>query len=160
MTRRLVYQAGFGIWQPRVAPREPGMADAPVSVLLEVENSEAKGLGRPLPGGTVRVLAPDAGGALRLAGEDVIAHTPRDETARVRLGSAFDVVATRRRVEWTRIDDRTNETVRVIESVPGDWRLVRSSLPGQKVDATTLRFEVPVPAGGESTLTYRVRSRW
>lgn len=106
------------------------MADAPVSVLLEVENSEAKGLGRPLPGGTVRVLAPDAGGALRLAGEDIIGHTPRDET------------------------------VRVIESVPGDWRLVRSSLPGQKVDATTLRFEVPVPAGGESTLTYRVRSRW
>lgn len=130
MTRRLVYQAGFGIWQPRVAPREPGMADAPVSVLLEVENSEAKGLGRPLPGGTVRVLAPDAGGALRLAGEDIIGHTPRDET------------------------------VRVIESVPGDWRLLRSSLPGQKVDATTLRFEVPVPAGGESTLTYRVRSRW
>jgi hypothetical protein len=177
VTRHLVYQGGVGIWQPRRVPGVPdeGFREGPVSAILEIENTQAGGLGRPLPAGTVRVLAPDASGAVRLAGEDAIGHTARDETARIRVGTAFDLLAARRQVDWVRVDDRTNEveweirlrnrssraeTIRVVESVPGEWQIVRSSRPGTKVDASTLRFDVPVPAGGEVTLSYRVRSRW
>jgi hypothetical protein len=146
-----------------------------VAAVLEVENRQARGLGRPLPAGVVRVYKADRGGTLRLLGEDAVGHTAVEETARVRLGVAFDVVATRRPVDWSRVDDRTfeaeweielrnrsagPETVRVLEHVPGDWRLLRSSLPAERVDARTLRWHVTVPAGGEARLAYRVRTRW
>ncbi len=39
-------------------------------------------------------------------------------------------------------------------------RAVRSSLPGKKLDAGTLEFEVPVPKGQEVKLSYRVAVRW
>ena len=177
VTRQLIYQGDVGLWQPRPVPGGPddGFREGPVLAVLEFRNAQAGGLGRPLPAGTVRILAPDASGVLRLAGEDAIGHVARDETVRLRVGTVFDVRAARRQVAWQRVDDRTNEveweirlrnrsdraeTVRVVESVPGDWQVVRSSRPGQRVDANTLRFDVPVPAGGEVLLSYRVRSRW
>jgi hypothetical protein len=51
-------------------------------------------------------------------------------------------------------------TVTVREPMGGDWKLLTSSLPGKKVDAGTLEFEVPVPKGKEVKLTYRVSVRW
>jgi hypothetical protein len=51
-------------------------------------------------------------------------------------------------------------TVEVVEPVPGDWEVLRSTLPHEKVDAFTMRFRVPVPKDGEAKLTYRVRVRF
>jgi hypothetical protein len=34
---------------------------------------------------------------------------------------------------------------------------MESSVPARKADAGTLAFDVPVPAGGEAVLRYRVR---
>jgi hypothetical protein len=48
----------------------------------------------------------------------------------------------------------------VIEPVPGDWEVLRSTLPHEKVDAFTMRFRVPVQKEGETKLTYRVRLRF
>jgi len=44
--------------------------------------------------------------------------------------------------------------------VPGDWEMLRSTLPHEKVEAFTMRFRVPVPKDGETKLTYRVRVRF
>jgi hypothetical protein len=53
-------------------------------------------------------------------------------------------------------------TVRVSERMGRwtDWELASSSVPVQKRNAQTAAFDVPVPAGGEATLTYTVRYRW
>ncbi len=48
-------------------------------------------------------------------------------------------------------------TVEVRERVVGEWQVLESSLPPRRVDARTLGFDVPVAAGGESVLRYRVR---
>jgi len=53
-------------------------------------------------------------------------------------------------------------TVRVIERLGRwtDWEIVQSSSPATKRNAQTASFDVSVPAGGETTLTYTVRYRW
>jgi hypothetical protein len=38
------------------------------------------------------------------------------------------------------------------------WRVTDSSLPPEKLSATEMRFRVPVPAGGEATLTYTIQA--
>jgi hypothetical protein len=48
-------------------------------------------------------------------------------------------------------------TVDVRETRAGTWQVVTSSVPAEKLSATEVRFKVPVPAGGEATLTYTVQ---
>jgi len=149
--------------------------DEKVAVVLELVNAQQDGLGIPLPKGVVRVYKKDRSGAEQFVGEDSIDHTPKDETVRLKVGEAFDVVADRTQTDYRAISPRESEsayeisirnrkdepvTVTVREPVGGDWRIVTSSLPGKKLDAATIEFEVPIPAGQEVKLTYRLRVRW
>jgi len=68
-----------------------------VSVTREFENKEANQLGVPLPKGMLRVYRRDADGRLEFTGENMIDHTPRDETVRLNTGFAFDLVGERKR---------------------------------------------------------------
>ncbi|HYQ17524.1 MAG TPA: hypothetical protein VEQ58_17245, partial [Polyangiaceae bacterium] len=47
-----------------------------------------------------------------------------------------------------------------VEPVGGDFTIVESSLPFVKKDASTVIFNVKVPARGKAKLTYRVRVRY
>jgi len=150
--------------------------DDKVQVKLEFDNDEKSGLGIPLPGGKFRVYREDADGALEFAGEDLIDHTPRDEEVSVLLGNAFDLVGERKDLETKRITDRVQErsteiklrnrkesgsvTIVVREHPGGDWEVLESSHEWKKAAANDLEFEVPVKAGEEVVITYRVRSRY
>jgi hypothetical protein len=146
-----------------------------VGVFLHIENAESNGLGMALPKGIVRVYKADSTGAKQFIGEDQIDHTPRDETIRIKMGEAFDVVADRKQMSWTPLGSCTAEssweieirnhkdgaeTVEVVEPVGGDWEIVSESQSHTKKDAHTFVFEVPVPARGKATVSYRVRIRW
>jgi len=146
-----------------------------VGVFLEFTNSEDRGLGMPLPKGTIRVYKRDGSGSQQFVGEDLIDHTPRDEEVRIQMGEAFDVVADRRQMDYTvisrcvsestwQIDVRSHKdedvTVTLVEPAGGDWEIVRSSHPHTLVDAGTFTFEPEVPARGEVRVEYRVRVRW
>ena len=152
-----------------------GQQTEKVAVVLEIVNAEASGLGIPLPKGVVRVYKKDKSGAEQFVGEDAIDHTPKDETIRLHVGDAFDVVAERSQTDFKVVSPHQNEsawsislrnrkdedvTVVVREPMGGDWTLVSSSLPGKKVDQQTLEFSVPVPKGKEVKLTYRVSLRY
>jgi hypothetical protein len=50
--------------------------------------------------------------------------------------------------------------VRVVEPIPSDWEMLSNSHPYRKLDAFTVRFDVPVPRDGEVTLRYRVRVKF
>lgn len=146
-----------------------------VGVFLEFDNAERNGLGMPLPAGVVRVYKEDGSGAQQFIGEDRIDHTPRDERLRIRLGDAFDVVGDRRQMRWTALGGCRSESdwalelrnhkdeairVDVLEPAGGDWEVLRSSHRAERVDAHTLRFDVPVAARGATQLTYTVRVKW
>ncbi|MGH7964512.1 MAG: DUF4139 domain-containing protein, partial [Candidatus Binatia bacterium] len=145
-----------------------------VSVYLEIENAQKNNLGLPLPKGTIRVYKADKEGSLQFIGEDQIDHTPKDETVKVKMGEAFDVLGRRKQTEFKRISRNVSEmsweiivrnhkpedvTVRVNEPVPGDWEVLSASQKYEKADAHTLRFDVLVPKDGEVKITYRVQVR-
>jgi hypothetical protein len=132
---------------------------------------ETKPLARALPAGVVRVYA--EGGTV-FNGEDRIEHTPERTDIEIESSEAFDLTARRRQVSFQQLSQRESEsayevvitsrkkepvTVLVREQFPGDWTVVESSVPARKSGAFTAEFAVPVPAGGEAKLTYRVRVR-
>jgi hypothetical protein len=51
-------------------------------------------------------------------------------------------------------------TVDVREERRGEWSVLRSSVPAEKVSSTITRFRVKVPARGEAMVTYRLRVVW
>ena len=175
-SRRLIVDAS-GRYFPFYRRPRPGAGGATnevsAAVVLEIENAEANNMGMPLPAGTVRVYKADRRGALQFLGEDRIEHTPRDETVRLYVGDAFDVVATRREVANRRVDDTTREivvevevrnrketaaTVDVVERVfYGDWRITQSSHEAERLDARTAQFTVSLGAGETETVRYTAR---
>jgi hypothetical protein len=143
-----------------------------VSVYLNFENREENQLGLPLPEGVMRIYQEDAEGMLQFAGEDRIRHTPKDESVRLRLGAAFDVVGERVQTNFDAISrnifessfeirmrnhKETAVTVDVVEPLPWDWDILESSEPFTKKDAQTAAFKLTLEPGGEKVLTYRVR---
>ena len=146
-----------------------------VGVYLDIRNTKENRLGVPLPKGKVRVYKADASGSQQLIGEDWIDHTPKDERVRIKMGEAFDVVGERVQKDWKRIGSNLYEieweitlrnhkkeavTVEVIEPMPGDWEILRSTQPHEKVEAFTARWKIPVPKEGVATLGYRTRVRF
>ncbi len=149
---------------------EPQRVNA--TVRLSFPNTEAAHLGRPLPGGVIRVYKADSAGRSIFVGEDQIEHTPENETVKLSLGQAFDVTATGKPTELSKISDRVWEagfeivvknakptpiTATMVEQFPADWRILQENLPHQKTDARTATWALPVAAKGEAKLTYRVR---
>ncbi|MFP4173943.1 MAG: DUF4139 domain-containing protein [Candidatus Hydrogenedentota bacterium] len=144
-------------------------------VYIEFANEEGNNLGMPLPAGIMRVYQQDSAGMPQFAGEDRIDHTPRDEDVRLKIGSAFDVLADRVQKDFTRVSDRVTEssfeitlrnhkdadvTVDVVENIQGDWEILDSSHEYEHRDARTAVFSLDVPSRGETVLTYDVRVRW
>ena len=160
-------------YRNRQAPGSP-LKDQ-VRVFYKFRNSEEAGLGMPMPAGTVRVYQADSKGGIQFAGEDRIDHTPKDEDLTLQIGTAFDVIAERKQVDWQKIADSVYEmafeitlrnhkatpiTVEVNEPIAGDWRMLTSTHQHTKTDAWAAQFHVAVGANGESVLRYRVRVKW
>ncbi|MEO7995700.1 MAG: DUF4139 domain-containing protein [bacterium] len=148
-----------------------------VQVKLEFENKEARGLGMPLPKGTVRVYKADTDGSLQFIGEDHIEHTPKDETVRLLLGNAFDIkcdriVAARRQIGtdiWeyditVKLRNHKPEPVivTVVDHVDwGDWSVTKQAGGVyHKKDASTLEFDVTCAPDVEQVLTYTIRREY
>lgn len=128
----------------------------------------------PLPAGQVRIFQPDDAGRLQLLGIAAIDNTPKEQELVLDTGYAFDIVGTRTQTDYTRVDgnryesawrvELTNESdedviVQVIERIAGDWTILNTTHEAEQISAGMVRFRVPVPAGGETTLEYRVSVR-
>jgi hypothetical protein len=154
------------------------LSKAKASAFLQFDNTAAQGLGLPLPKGRVRVSQAGPDGALEFIGEDVIEHTPKNETIRIRLGEAFDVVGERKQIDFTldqnakvmtetfeyRVRNRKSEAVEL--SVReymyrwSGWELQQSDAKHIKQDAQTIDFPLRVAADSERVFRYTVRYRW
>lgn len=171
---------GGGSWYsygPITDPTYGPTSNKKVMVLVEFKNSEADGLGVPLPKGRVRVYKEDTGGGTEFVGEDAIDHTPKDERVRLYLGDAFDIVGERKQTDFKRLGERTIEEsfeislrnhkgeaveVRVVEHLFrwSEWEITAKSQDFTKLDSSSVEFRVNVPKDGEAKITYTVRYRW
>jgi len=171
----------WGYW-----PQSGDEGEVPVSVFYTLTRARRTPFGdAPLPGGAARIFQADSSGRLQLVGEAGTGHTAPGEELRIDAGSAFDIVAKRIQTDWQQgtepvpnVPRRTRtfviaayaDTVRNQSGAPvevdlfiergGDWRVVESSLPAEKLTSTRSRFRVKVPAGGEAVVTYRVKATW
>jgi hypothetical protein len=180
--RRYVIPGELPIWGPLM--QHPGDENqVPVQVTYVIPRKRGTDFGdRPLPMGVARLYQADTAGAVQLIGEASIGHTPAGQELRLYAGEAFDITAQRVQTEFhvqrdsTRGTWRTTATagyrvtisnatdsavsVEVREERSGDWKIVSSSVPAEKVSATVARFTVPVPARGEAVLRYTVQASW
>ena len=146
-------------------------------VFIRFEN-KGKGLGVPLPRGTLRVYKNDSENNAQFVGEDHIDHTARNELVRIKLGKAFDITAERVQTDFQQlaappqnfietahqIEIRNTRKepviVHVQEPIPGDWTMVSESLPHTKFTASLAEWQVSIPANDKTVLTYRVRLKY
>lgn len=162
----------------RSNPTYGTQSNTKVFAMLEFENSEAAGLGLPLPRGTIKIYRTDEDGGREFIGENSIDHTPADETVRLFLGNVFDLVGERKQVDFQVDRDRRTASesfeikvrnhkddpveVRVVERLYrwATWKVPESSDPFERSDARTIEFRVDIPADGEKVVTYRVNYSW
>jgi hypothetical protein len=145
-------------------------------VLIDFTNASSGGLGAGLPAGTIRVYERDAKGAPKFVGENQIGHTPQGSELQVKIGDAFDVTVKPTIVSSQVVDNRhwrysMSYLVRNARSAPvtlelrqqGLWpqtKVLKESLKGRAVDAYVHAWSVPVPAGGETTVTAQFETWW
>lgn len=165
-------------------PQQGEQVDLPVEITYTLKRPRKTSFGdRPVPGGVGRVYQTDSAGALQLVGEALVDHTPAGKDLVLKAGNAFDLTATRVQTSYSTRRDSTKArgvhtvatadyrvtlknatdtavTIDVQEERAGEWTVVASSVPPEKVSSTITRFRVRVPARGEAVLTYRIRVIW
>ena len=165
-------------------PQQGEETEAPVEVSYTLKRPHKSAFGdRPLPGGVARLYQPDSAGRPQLVGEASIDHTPAGRDLRLDAGVAFDLTARRVQTGYVTRRDSTKahgvrtvatadyrvtvrnatdsvRTVDVIEERAGEWAVVSSSVPAEKLSSTRTRFRTKVPARGEAAVTYRLRIIW
>ena len=147
-------------------------------VMREFVNSQANHMGMPLPKGRVRFYRRNDDGQMEFTGENMIDHTPKDETVRIYTGNSFDLTGERRRTNYT-VDnkqDAATETfeikvrnhkkepveIRVVEHLyrGKNWSVAANSDKYMKKDSQTIEFPVTVQPDGEKVITYTARYTW
>lgn len=147
-------------------------------VMREFVNSQANHMGMPLPKGRVRFYRRNDDEQMEFTGENMIDHTPKDETVRIYTGNSFDLTGERRRTNYT-VDnkqDAATETfeikvrnhkkepveIRVVEHLyrGKNWTVAANSDKYMKKDSQTIEFPVTVQPDGEKVITYTARYTW
>lgn len=165
-------------------PQQGEETTPPVEVTYTLKRPRKTDFGdRPLPGGVARLYQADTTGGLQLVGEASMDHTPAGNDLRLSAGNAFDLTAKRVQTSYVTRRDSTKArgvhtvatadyrvtlknagdsaaTIDVQEERAGEWSVVASSVPAEKVSSTITRFRVRVPPRGETVLTYRIRVIW
>jgi hypothetical protein len=150
-----------------------------VNVVVEVKNSKENNLGMALPKGKMRLYKRDeADGSLEFIGEDEIDHTPKDETVKLHIGDAFDIVGERKRTDFhvdagshiitesfeIRVRNHKTEPVEVLVKETlyrwNNWEITETNQKWTKYDSNTIHFPVKVDKDGEQVVTYTVRYTW
>jgi hypothetical protein len=146
----------------------PAHADA----VLQFSNSRASGLAAPLPAGTVRIYMRGSDGALKLIGESAIGHTPQGSDLSLRTGEAFDITVKPTLESRTQVDRRrwryamsyvvanakaepVTVQLRQLAYAP-NLKVLNESLKSRRANADELQWDVPVPAEGETKLTFEI----
>ena len=97
-----------------------------------------------MPAGRVRVNQEDPeDGSLEFIGEDVLDHTPRNESVLLKMGNAFDVLGERAQIDF-KVDHRTRDLWETFEiklrnhvaKIRPGW-VVKIKLPSRKSTTDT-----------------------
>lgn len=134
---------------------------------INFKNDEASKLGKPMPGGAVRVYEPDPNGRPQYIGAATIRDTPKDARVSLTLSNVFDVYAQSKLVKSEKIGKRkvrktleiavhnektSDQEVRLVQNFYGTYAIVSESAKSAKLNAGQRQWSLQVPAGGEVKL--------
>ncbi|MCP4256120.1 MAG: hypothetical protein GY774_01175 [Planctomycetes bacterium] len=145
-----------------------------IPVSYRIVNNTQSGLGKfALWGGKARIFQDDGHESTIFLGEDITSMVPVGEKTELYIGDSRDIVVTQRKMEDTQINKRynndrspklvlydTNEIITakienfkdspavltMIQHIPGQWDMRKCNIPYKKKNATTLEFEITLPA--------------
>ena len=157
-----------GKWDPeKLDNKNVGI---PVSYRI-VNNPESK-LGKfALWGGKARLFQDDGSESTIFLGEDRTALVPVGEKTELYIGDSRDIVVTQRKMKEKQINIRRNDAEKIIlydmdetitakienfkdspavltmvQHIPGEWEMIECNMKYQRKDASTLEFEIKLPA--------------
>ena len=143
-----------------------------IPVSYRIVNNDASGLGQfALWGGKARIFQDDGHQSTIFLGEDNAPMVPVGEKVELYIGDSRDIVVTQRKMRDTRINLRKNNSNRVvlydtdeiitakienfkdspatltmIQHIEGQWDMESCNLTYTKKNASTLEFEIELPA--------------
>jgi len=151
-----------------IAQQNNGRMNAQVAVRFK--NNKASNLGVPLPSGAVRVYGSDAEQGAYV-GAATISDTPKDGSVFLTLSKVFNVYGEPKVLSTAKINKhlvrktmqltlhnqkKEAVNVRVLQGFDYAMPPISKGDIGKKIDASTMQWTVPVPAGGTKVLTYTI----
>ncbi|MBN1361163.1 MAG: hypothetical protein JW993_11245 [Sedimentisphaerales bacterium] len=160
------------MWDPsRVENQNVG-----IPVGYRIVNNAASNLGEfALWGGKARIFQDDGHNSTIFLGEDLAPLVPVGEKMELYIGDSRDIVVTQRKMRDNRINPVENNsghvvmydtdeiitakienfkdspaTLTMIQSIPGEWDMAECNMEYTKKDASTLEFEIELPARTEA----------
>lgn len=156
-------------------PEQLNNQNVGIPVSYEVVNSDKAGLGKfALWGGKARLFQQDGHGSTIFLGEDNASLVPVGEKMEFYIGDSRDIVVTQRKMKDGKIEIRKNNegaivlydtdelitakienfkdspaVLTMIQHIPGQWDMEECNLKYVKKDASTLKFEIELPARTE-----------
>ena len=147
-----------------------------IPVSYRIVNDSKSGLGKfALWGGKARLFQDDGHDSTIFLGEDVTGLVPVGEKMELYIGDSRDIVVTQRKMKDVRINLRKNNKDRVvlydtdeiitakienfkegpvvltmIQHIPGQWDIEKCNMKYKRKNASTLEFEIKLPARTES----------
>ena len=154
--------------------RERQKKEEPLTVELEIANTEENNLSIPLPAGKVEIYLETSEGNIEFIGEDNIRQIPKGEKAKLIAGKAFDIIGKRKIVNYDRqrkseeasieveILNKKDQSaqVKIIEHISGDWVIKDSNKQWIKEDAATIYFPLTIPPGESDIILYTYKKEW
>ncbi|WP_343560810.1 DUF4139 domain-containing protein [Kiloniella sp. b19] len=144
------------------------------SLALELDNEEAKGLGKALPAGLFSLYQASAIGPV-FVGEVPLQSLPVDAKAELPIGQANAVFGKARQTDYQQLSKKSYELAQEITLTNsgdsdvtaelrgwmpnGEWEVLEESLTSEKLAANRIGWTVELPKGQSKTLAYRLRVR-
>ncbi len=166
------FDAGRLPWDPKKLENK----NVGIPVSYRIVNDQASGLGRfALWGGKARIFQDDGHESTIFLGEDFTGLVPVGEKTELYIGDSRDIVVTQRKMRDKWVNLRKNNDKKVvlydtdeiitakienfkdspavltmIQHIPGQWDMEKCNMEYTRKDASTLEFEVTLPARTEA----------
>ncbi|MBI9079456.1 MAG: DUF4139 domain-containing protein [Pseudodesulfovibrio sp.] len=156
--------------------QQSGELKQDVESALKFGNVAKNNLGRPMPGGLVRVFMPTSDGVQLLAGESGLSHIATGGEVRLALGRSFDVAVERSQssyqktgknsyeVAWSITATNAKATAQSLtlrESFHGQWKILEADRKFKQIDSGTIEFDLadlpPSKDGAGTVVNYTVQ---
>lgn len=167
-------------WDPEQVSGNVGI---PVS--YKIANTKKNGLGQfALNDGKARVFQDDGNGGTIVLGEDQSKLVPVGEEMEIYIGDSRDIVVTQKKMHEQQINVRRNQKndivlydtdelitaklenfketpakLTLIQHIDGQWDMAECNMEYELEDASTLKFEIELPANGKKDFSMRYNRR-